>query len=133
MKKYHHFYLAIALCLIFISLAACVDEPISTPLPPTPTEQPELDLSGSWQVDEIGFDQSVSRTFIVEIQQERDALKILRDGKEIVSCTINGEALNCTNWEAYGLSVIYIDSPTTMHSELPLAESVNKLDFLKLE
>lgn len=133
MKKYHHIYLAIALCLIFIALAACVDEPISTPLPLPPTDQVAIDLSGSWQVNEIYFDKSVNRTFIVEIQQARDAVKILRDGKELISCTINGELLNCTNWEAYGFTVIYIDSPTTMHSELPLAESVNKLDFLKLE
>lgn len=84
-------------------------------------------------MNEIGFDKSVNRTFNIEIEQERDALKILRDGNELVSCTINEEQLNCTNWEAYGFTVIYIDSPTAMHSELPLAESVNKLDFQKLD
>ncbi|MEE4240168.1 MAG: hypothetical protein V2I36_01785 [Desulfopila sp.] len=146
MKNQSRLSLLLAFCYIFFIITACVDETTPTRLPVNPTKEPtskpvtvtptvqlELSLSGMWRVNEISFDQTIKRTFIVEIEHEGKELQILKDGDEVVSCTVNEEKLDCTNWEAYGFNTIYIENSTSMYSELPLVESVNKLDFIKLD
>ncbi len=133
MNKSPQFSIYIAVILLFFMLAACVIQPAPAEMPVTPTEPPEANLSGRWQVNEIYFDQTIKRTFDVDIEHHGGNLTILRDGKEVVTCTVEQDKLTCTNWEAYGFSIIFIDGPNSMHSELPMAESVNRLDFIKSE
>lgn len=133
MNKSPQFSIYIAVILLFLILAACVIQPAPTEMPVIPTEPPEANLSGRWQVNEIYFDQTIKRSFDVDVEHHGDNLTISRDGKEVVTCTVEQDKLTCSNWEAYGFSIIFIDGPTSMHSELPMAESVNRLDFIKSE
>ena len=142
MKKKEHLLCVFVLAFTIIISTSCTTQPSKTNTPSPaketpvvirqtetltiPTEIPKDDLSGKWQVNEIYFDETISKTFVVEVIQEDKDVTFLRDGKEIATCVIEDDTLACTGWLAYGLGIIFIDDDRTMHSEPPLVESVNK-------
>ncbi|MBD3184543.1 hypothetical protein GF312_19830 [Candidatus Poribacteria bacterium] len=91
------------------------------------------DLQGVWEVSDIGFDNSVVRTYQITIEQTGSSVKFIRDGETISTGIISGETLVCGDWNGYGISKIYIDDETSMHSEVPQNEFLNRLDFKKLQ
>jgi hypothetical protein len=97
------------------------------------TKLPMVDLSGRWKVNEIYFDETTSKTFVVEVIKEGRHFTFLKDGVAIATCAVEGDTLSCSGWEAYGLGMIFIDDDRTMHSELPMAESVNRLEFFRMD
>jgi hypothetical protein len=91
------------------------------------------DLQGTWEVSDIGFDNSVVRTYHITIEQTDSSVKFVREGETISTGIISGETLVCSDWDGYGIWKIYIDDETTMHSEVPQNEFLNRIDFRKVQ
>jgi hypothetical protein len=92
--------------------------------------QPE-DLSGYWDVHHIKFDETRIRTTNVLIVQSVDSVWFVEAGDTISTGVIVADTIRCSDLYFLGISRIFIDYSSHLHSELPLAEYYKRLDFVR--
>ena len=116
-------YLGIVLFAMLTLLVGCGED-----------EKEELlvsDLKGLWEVSVPNFEFVVIDTYDITIQQSDDLVSFVRDEETISTGNISGDTIQCTDWYGYGIHEIYIDSATSMHSQMPDNESLNPIQFTK--
>jgi hypothetical protein len=92
--------------------------------------QPE-DLSGYWDVYHIKFDETLIRTTNVLILQSVDSVWFVETGDTISTGIVVADTIRCSDLYFLGISRIFIDDSSHLHSELPLAEYYRRLDFVR--
>ena len=100
-------------------------------------EQPTLvvpepgGLNGYWDVRCIKFDDTLIRTTNVYITQSGDGVYFLEESDTISTGIIVADTIRCSDMYYLGISRIFIDDNSHMHSEPPLAEYYKRLDFVR--
>jgi hypothetical protein len=89
------------------------------------------DLSGYWDVHHIRYDGALVRTTNVFISQSGDSVWFLEEADTISTGVIVADTIRCTDMYYLGISRIFIDDNSHMHSEPPLAEYYKRLDFVR--
>jgi hypothetical protein len=89
------------------------------------------DLSGFWDVYHIKFDETLVRTTDLFITQSGDSVWFLEAADTISTGIIVADTIRCSDIYYLGISRIFIDDNSHMHSEPPLAEYYKRLDFVR--
>jgi len=89
------------------------------------------DLSGPWDVYHIKFDETLVRTTDLFITQSGDSVYFLEESDTISTGIIVADTIRCSDMYYLGISRIFIDDDSHMHSERPLAEYYKRLDFIR--
>jgi hypothetical protein len=92
-----------------------------------------LNLQGLWEVSDVRFDNIVIRTYHITISQSDGSVKFIRDEETISTGVLHDKIISCNDWDGYGIAKIYIDNETSMHSEVPQNEFLNRIDFRKVQ
>jgi hypothetical protein len=89
------------------------------------------DLSGFWDVYHIKFDETLVRTTDLFITQSGDSVWFLEESDTVSTGIIVADTIRCSDMYYLGISRIFIEENSHMHSERPLAEYYKRLDFVR--
>ena len=99
---------------------------------PTEISEPTLGyLSGEWGVHHIRYDNVVIDTTYLTIFHVDTHVSFIEEADTISTGTIVADTIRCTDMYGAGISRIFIDDEDHMHSEIPMVEYLNGLDFIR--
>jgi len=90
-----------------------------------------MDLTGDWDVYHSTFDSAEADTFYLAILQKGVNVFFLEDIDTISTGIVTGDTIRCGDMYSTGISMIFIDDEDHMHSETPLLEPLNPLEFVR--
>jgi len=109
--------------IAFALFQGCVKNKVVEPKP--------IVLTGEWAVYHKRYDDVVICTTYVTISQLDTNVCFLEEADTISTGIIAADTIRCGDMYQLGFSRIFIDDEDHMHSEIPMCESSNGLDFVR--
>ena len=88
-------------------------------------------LSGDWGVHHIRYDNVVIETSYLTIFRVDTQVSFLEEADTISTGIIVADTIRCSDMYGAGISRIFIDDEDHMHSEIPMVEYLNGLNFIR--
>ena len=124
--KFRSLFIGTILCSLMFFITGCKKDGVIDGVP-------TWNLQGQWEVSNVRYDEVVIGTYDITIEQAADSVEFVRSEETISTGVILEDTIFCSDWDGHGISRIFIDSNTSMHSETPQVEYLNRVDFLKQE